>query len=183
MRSLTFDETQPCCRLNLEQGTWKNVSEAKDTVNLANGQACVYLFTDECIPVASDYEPVHSWLLTDFQAAPRSTYRIDDMGIRKETLNNAFQPVQLGSWKKDLGLTDRFSGEVMYRTQITIPDTFQQKNEIVKTALRSVRKEGRFFVHRCFNSFSIRSTERLRQIRHFARSAVFPAPTAWPVWR
>ena len=127
--SLTFDETQPCCRLNLEQGTWKNVSEAKDTVNLANGQACVYLFTDECIPVASDYEPVHSWLLTDFQAAPRSTYRIDDMGIRKETLNNAFQPVQLGSWKKDLGLTDRFSGEVMYRTQITIPDTFQDGDQ------------------------------------------------------
>ena len=55
-----------------------------------------------------------------------------------------------------------------------------KRNEIAKTALRSCAERRAVFVRRCFSSFSIRSRERLRQLRCSARSNAFPAQTAWP---
>ena len=108
-----FDETLPGYRLILEDGTAEAVEGSIAKVWLSSGQSCAFLFTKEPVSVKNmNYMPIAKGTITRFEAAKRSAYRIDGMGIRKDVFAEKFRPVELGCWGK------KFSGEWVYRFRL-----------------------------------------------------------------
>ncbi len=143
---LLFDEAQDYYRLSPEDGVYLKCSASQDTVDLESGQACAYLFTAQTLPDTAAYLPVRTWPLTAFQAAPRRAYRIDDMGIRTDQLTDPMKNVILGAWTETLGLGVGFSGEVVYRTKVTVTDDICSGDRFCLD-LGRVRYSARVFVN------------------------------------
>ena len=105
-----FDETLPGFRLFVEDGSAVALKGPETAVSLAGGQSCAFLFTKA--PVTDNgkaYSTVARGEVTRWEAAVRSAFRIDGMGIRKDEFPLDFLPTALGGWDRN------FSGEWVYR--------------------------------------------------------------------
>lgn len=126
---LEFFESKKCYELDLECGdvyfadSQTLGEQTKINVELESGESKAFLFTDEDVKAKENpYSKKYSKeiRLTEFTARAVSDFVLDKEGCHKRIINGGFAPVELGSWKSWLG--NDFSGEVMYRTIVCLPE-------------------------------------------------------------